>query len=149
MAAECCGNKLTPYLPSKNPSFGNLQLEFRNFIFPGRSLKHLFPVVTQTFSGSKPLFPDPETHLFPGLGNFCFSAGNFFSPELVCFPRRPPKPATPRVSKHFFIHLKTNLLNLSLKHADRIHILCHRNDRFWMILVGSTCTHGQFSMGKC
>ena len=119
------GNKLTPHLRSKNPSFGNLQLdqlEFRNFGFPGRSLfrpEHkpflaqnlCFRTRNLSFSqGSETFVSQPETHLFPRVSLFP--------------PPPPPKPANPRVSKQAFsiiFHLKSNLLNLTLKHAGRIH----------------------------
>jgi len=68
----------------------------------------------------------PGTYPFPRARKRLFlSRKQIFFPELVCFPRRPPpKPANPRVSKQTFsiiFHLKSNLLNLTLKHAGRIH----------------------------
>ena len=93
------GNTPTHHLISKShlPAFE----EFRNFSFPGRSLTRLFPVVTRTFSGSKPLFPDPETNLFPGARKRLFlSRKQTFCPRVSLFPPPPPpKPARPRVSK--------------------------------------------------
>ena len=79
------GNKLTPHLRSKNPSFGNLQLdqlEFRNFGFPGRSLfrpEHkpflaqnlCFRTRNLSFSqGSETFVSQPETNLFPRVSLF-------------------------------------------------------------------------------
>ena len=130
VAAECCGKKRTPYLPSKNPSFGNLQLESRNFIFPGRSLKRLFPAFVS----------DPETNLFPGLGNVCFSAGNkpFFQSFFVS-PAAPQASQAPGFETNLF-HLKTKLLNLSSKLAEPHPYSDHDCLLLTMISGNPTCS---------
>ena len=122
----------------KNHCFRNLQLEFETLVFlagsdtfvPGRNTN---PFRLKTFFQTRKL-------TLSRLGNVCFSAGNkpFFQSFFVS-PAAPQASQAPGFETNLF-HLKTKLLNLSLKLAEPHPYSDHDCLLLTMISGNPTCS---------